>query len=796
MISTCPAEEDKVNTELCEKAVNDVTPDNLHLVTPAVYGDFIYKNHHCLLCNAHDVNATNVDYLIPQYRCYNDNIIAEADELYRVHGPSEIIFTFLITYCNPYTNTSGHALVIARAACNNVRSSDDCYSIQDADVNVLSDTCDVYGSKISQPDSVDDNVTVCATCENMGWIKLNLCIQDACCTDGVKLTFKSFAVLLDFRGGGDNPVIPVTCGPDQYHDVIQNTCVDRSACGQGHAMIDGECAYMNVTHTVPLVTLTGYNRAHVTFTYVTADDDDESLITDTYEKMLSFLQCLTGNDATNTPAFQKDLHCSHRASDAIADDVSPVDDLSLNVCVWTQTLTPIQETLPPSETFIDEAITNIRTILTSAEHSLTHATVEITNFAPETISDDVCPVGMLTEETDILFTSSGELVINGTGWKVDPHSAPSGFSLVIDQDSHTVQYFVLLCEPEILKCDAIHMDYDRLTVKGSDVIVASPSHDELYLKGGWFALLPDHRLLVCVEAIPAPSLYSHKEYIDSILTATALILSIIALAVTLVTYGLFPSMRTVPGLCVMNLSSAILLAQLFFLFAPHLAHKETVCMVLGCLQHYFWLGAFLWMNLMAVKVYRTFSVTRAMVSTENFRLYALYAWGVPFVFVTISLLASLFTKLDFRYGGSACWISGPVGLGLFFGGPLALVIVLNICLFVRTVIELRRTGKMTSSVNKNTDQTLFRACIRLSSVMGFTWIFGFLANVKHLAFCWYLFILFNALTGVFIFGAFVANSRVVGMYRKLVKDKTGEMTKSSQGSTRNSDVSSVSNLVN
>ena len=127
-------------------------------------------------------------------------------------------------------------------------------------------------------------------------------------------------------------------------------------------------------------------------------------------------------------------------------------------------------------------------------------------------------------------------------------------------------------------------------------------------------------------------------------------------------------------------------------------------------------------------------------------------------------------------------MKGSLGLGFFFGAPLALIIVVNTGLFVATAVQLRRTAKMTKGVNDKTDQTLFVACVRLSSVMGFTWIFGFLANIPVLEFCWYLFILLNTLTGVFICGAFVANSRVLKMYRKLFKDDDNEISRT-QSST-------------
>ena len=51
-------------------------------------------------------------------------------------------------------------------------------------------------------------------------------------------------------------------------------------------------------------------------------------------------------------------------------------------------------------------------------------------------------------------------------------------------------------------------------------------------------------------------------------------------------------------------------------------------------------------------------------------------------------------------------------------------------------------------------------CHQVSTLMGFTWIFGFVAAFVGEGWLWYVFIVINSLQGVYIFVAFIANQRV------------------------------------
>ncbi|XP_030831929.1 adhesion G-protein coupled receptor G2-like [Strongylocentrotus purpuratus] len=55
--------------------------------------------------------------------------------------------------------------------------------------------------------------------------------------------------------------------------------------------------------------------------------------------------------------------------------------------------------------------------------------------------------------------------------------------------------------------------------------------------------------------------------------------------------------------------------------------------------------------------------------------------------------------------------------------------------------------------------------VKMSTLLGFTWIFGFVAAFADVTALWYIFIILNSLQGVYIFIAFICNKRVFKLWR-------------------------------
>ena len=66
----------------------------------------------------------------------------------------------------------------------------------------------------------------------------------------------------------------------------------------------------------------------------------------------------------------------------------------------------------------------------------------------------------------------------------------------------------------------------------------------------------------------------------------------------------------------------------------------------------------------------------------------------------------------------------------------------------------------------------FDLFFQISSIMGFSWLFGYVAGTVNIDALWYVFVVLNSLQGVFIFMSFGFNDRVREMARVALMAKT------------------------
>ncbi|RWS23262.1 g-protein coupled receptor 2-like protein [Leptotrombidium deliense] len=86
--------------------------------------------------------------------------------------------------------------------------------------------------------------------------------------------------------------------------------------------------------------------------------------------------------------------------------------------------------------------------------------------------------------------------------------------------------------------------------------------------------------------------------------------------------------------------------------------------------------------------------------------------------------------------------------------PLIIILFSNAIFFTLTVINLKRTKKVTEVIRNKEDNIRLKLYLKLALIMGFTWIFAFIASFNGIDYLWYPFTILNGLQGVFIFMAF------------------------------------------
>ncbi|CAF4842936.1 unnamed protein product [Pieris macdunnoughi] len=194
------------------------------------------------------------------------------------------------------------------------------------------------------------------------------------------------------------------------------------------------------------------------------------------------------------------------------------------------------------------------------------------------------------------------------------------------------------------------------------------------------------------------------------------------------------------------------------------AVPTPLCRALAVAMHFLFLSAFFWLNTMCFNIWWTFrdfrptSLERGQ-ETVRLRVYMVYAWGGPLLLAGAALLldrlppAAAPHLLRPRFAVQRCWFYGDMEILVYFFGPVGVLLLVNLALFVSTTRQLT-CGLWRRDEVKSTSEraALGRVCAKLVVVMGVTWgadVVSWAAGGPE--YVWYATDLLNALQGVFIF---------------------------------------------
>jgi hypothetical protein len=163
-----------------------------------------------------------------------------------------------------------------------------------------------------------------------------------------------------------------------------------------------------------------------------------------------------------------------------------------------------------------------------------------------------------------------------------------------------------------------------------------------------FGIMDDKTAIVCaLEQYKATDYLISGAYEDY-LTGFCLSLSVICLILHVGIYCALPKLCNLPGKNLLSLSWALLLAQFLFLVGvnPVFEVPLGVCIGIAVVVYFCFLAAFLWMNVMSVDIWRTFSgsTLRGSDGRRTHRKYAVYAWGTSVLLALGALIVDLCTE--------------------------------------------------------------------------------------------------------------------------------------------------------
>ena len=312
---------------------------------------------------------------------------------------------------------------------------------------------------------------------------------------------------------------------------------------------------------------------------------------------------------------------------------------------------------------------------------------------------------------------------------------------------------------------------------------------------GEYDILPDTSVAICQYFKETRQTTRHDEPVGlGYITLISFILSILFLIFLLVTYIFFPQLRTLPGKNLMNFTASLLFFHVFWLplnFGEVRSDKPS-CKAVAVMDHYFLMTSFVSMSIIVFHTCKVFarSLPARKMSVGHqrkmFCRYLAFVWILPGVFVAICVVLDEQDVVKIGYGESEiCWLTEHNAYTYFVTIPIAVLLLFNIIAFVITAVYVRKHGQNTAagqaSGNRRSNLSIY---VKLSTLMGFSWLFGLLALVvTSTTVFWYFFVIFTSLQGVFVAVAFVVNAKTFNLYKQ--KYKSGQTTLRPKATTRN-----------
>ena len=329
------------------------------------------------------------------------------------------------------------------------------------------------------------------------------------------------------------------------------------------------------------------------------------------------------------------------------------------------------------------------------------------------------------------------------------------------------------------KCVPHASDLNKTLANGSHCPLVNINETDYYIfPNGSLVLNQTHRiydrrsyiqtndtLQLCVTDFIEDTLSFYGAYdldvVQGMVSFIGQILSILGLLTLIFIYSCVPPLRTLPGQCLLSLALSLAFAQTAFVAGMFATEFHILCKSLAIFTHFAFLVSFCWMNAMAFDIWNTFRC-KFSVATSSIS-YAGYCLSVPSVIVVYAVINdNIETNLSKpRYGTHFCWIGQKSVLFYYFAMPVVILLICNFAFFGMSICHiLNSSGNETVTRRRHSRRKRLILYAKLSTIMGLTWVFGYVGAVTGSSVMWYFCIVFNSLQGLFICIAYLCNSKV------------------------------------
>lgn len=289
---------------------------------------------------------------------------------------------------------------------------------------------------------------------------------------------------------------------------------------------------------------------------------------------------------------------------------------------------------------------------------------------------------------------------------------------------------------------------------------------------------PLYLAVVCQGSIPLPGPEKQgtvsRAVRTSLYTATMAVSEVFFL-LTLLAYWLVPELLDLQGRTIVCTISSLFMAYLMFIIVNTVSHDLSTgaCIGFGLTLHYWMLASFFWLSIVSVTVYMSVTKWDGLVESEErkrFIFLSVVGWTAPLLFTLAALIVD-FSGSDADYlvkphiGEESCWFGKRNAELAYFFGPVTLLVLVNIGLFVASALAVYRkmSGAQTLATDgQHKNKNRLKMCAKLFTVMGVTWIFEVMQFfINDHTDIWILFDMVNMLQGFSIFVVVVLGEKVV-----------------------------------
>lgn len=244
----------------------------------------------------------------------------------------------------------------------------------------------------------------------------------------------------------------------------------------------------------------------------------------------------------------------------------------------------------------------------------------------------------------------------------------------------------------------------------------------------------------------------------STMRAVCELVSVVFLILTVLVYIIVPILQDLQGKCIIHFLYNLAISFLFLAIVQQAQTEEqTVCEFFAFAIYYFFLNSFFWLNVISIHIWKiTVYPTSLGTDKQWYAIYCIYAYSVPSCFL-LACIVGHYTPGDHvkpHFGETSCWFTGFQETWLYFYGPISILLIINILLFVWSSVKLWTTTTDIHATKLRSKRYRFLLCIKLFFIMGLLWVFEILSyaigNTQKVTF-WTITDYVNALQGVLIF---------------------------------------------